>query len=85
MKTLNPVRLKLIHSKPLTARLLNRFERDSIATRCLVFEAVRWTVAREYGVHISDVNDICDRSMFERGRMAGRNEAKFFPPLGAAA
>lgn len=84
-----PVQLKLVHSKPLPPpKLLNRHQRESIATRCLVHGHSRWTVMREYceyGVDIGAINDICDAAMFERGRRVGRNEAKFMPPMGRAA
>ena len=60
---------------------LNQFERQSIADRCLIHGHKRPTVAREYGVHVDVVNDICNEAMFERGRRVERVAAKFRPPM----
>ena len=38
-------------------------------------------MAREYGVHVDVVNDICNEAMFERGRRVERVAAKFRPPM----
>lgn len=78
--------LQLIHSRPLAAtKPINQHDRESIADRCQVHGASRFTVAREYGVHVSVINDICDDAMFRRGYRAGFSAAKFMPPMGRAA
>jgi len=78
--------LQIIHSRPLSQpKPINQHDRESIADRCLVHGASRFTVARQYGVHTSTINDICDDAMFRRGYRAGRNAAKFQPPMGRAA
>ncbi len=72
--------IHLVHSKQVSSvKLLNPHQRESIAARCLVFNASRSTVAREYGIERRDVDDICDRAMFERGVQAGRNAERFSP------
>ena len=83
---MNTASLHLVHSARVTApRPLNQYDRASIAHRCLIFGKSRWTVAREYGVPIQEINDICDAAMFERGRIVGRNETRFLAPLKCAA
>jgi hypothetical protein len=78
--------IHLVHSTRVVApKSIGLADRTSIADRCLIFGTSRWTVARQYGVPIAEINEICDVAMFERGRRAGRNEAKFFPPMGVAA
>ena len=60
---------------------LNQFERQSIADRCQIHGHKRPTVAREYGVLVEVVNEICDQAAFERGRRVERVAAKFRPPM----
>jgi hypothetical protein len=83
MRTAN---LQLIHSRPLVKpKPLNQHDRSSIATRVQVFGASRHAIAREYGVSVREIADICEAAAFERGRRVGRNEARFNPPMGRAA
>ncbi len=84
---MNLASLHLVHAARVTApvRPLNQHDRASIADRCLIHGASRWTVAREYGVARRDIDEICDAAMFSRGVRVGRNQARFVPPVGRAA
>lgn len=73
--------LHLVHSSPVTAKKLTKTERESIATQCLVHLRSRWNVARQFGVSVAEVNEVCDQAMFERGRRVERVAAKFRPPM----
>ncbi len=73
--------LYLVHSAPVEQKKsnLNQGQRESIAEQCLTHDASRWNVARQFGVHIREVFEICDRAMYERGFRAGRNAERFQP------
>lgn len=71
--------LHLVHSSPVTAKKLTKPERESIATQCLVHLRSRWNVARQFGVSVAEVNEVCDVAMFERGFRAGVNAERFAP------
>lgn len=75
-------RLQPVHSARVAApKSLNQYHSQSIADRCLIHGASRWTVAREYGINRREVDEICDQAMFERGRRVERVAAKFRPPM----
>lgn len=78
---MNQASLHLVHSKPVAAKnpVLNQHDRESIAEQCLTHDISRWNVARQFGVHIREVNAICDQAMYERGVRAGRNAERFSP------
>lgn len=77
---MNPVsKLHLVHSAPVAARKLTKTDRESIATQCLVHLRSRWNVARQFGVSVAEVNEVCDMAMFERGFRAGVNAERFAP------
>ena len=82
----NGANLQLVHSTPVSAlKTINQHDAASIADRCLIFEASRWTVAREYGVSVRDINHICDEAMFHRGFAAGRAAGRLLNPILKAA
>lgn len=71
-----------VHSARVPApKSINQHQRRSIADRCIIHGASRWTVAREYGINRREVDEICDQAMFERGRRVERVAAKFRPPM----
>jgi len=82
----NTPKLHLVHSARVIApRVINQFDRRSIADRCLIHGASRSTVAREYGIQRRDIDEICDAARFEDGVRVGRVQARFSPPMGRVA
>jgi hypothetical protein len=77
---MNPQRsLHLVHSSPVAARKLTPTDRESISEQCLTHLRSRWNVARQFGVSVAEVNEVCDVAMFERGFRAGVNAERFAP------
>ena len=71
--------LHLVHSSLVTAKKLTKTDRESIADQCLTHLRSRWNVARQFGVTVAEVNEVCDVAMFERGFRAGVNAERFQP------
>lgn len=71
--------LHLVHSSPVAAKKLSIADRTSIADQCLVHLRSRWNVARQFGVSVADINEVCDLAMYQRGFRAGVNAERFAP------
>lgn len=78
---MNAAALHLVHSSPVRAKnpRLNQHEKASIADQCIIHLRSRWNVARQFGVTRTEVDEIIDLAMFERGFRAGVNAERFAP------
>lgn len=73
------VGLHLVHSAQVAPKKLSSADKESIAEQCLTHLRSRWNVARQFGVTVGEVNEVCDVAMFERGFRAGVNAERFAP------